>query len=641
MVLKQKLYSIALVSAAMVLMLVSIAGAEILVDNPNYCEHCAGQTIAYTFNVTNSGNLNITAPITVTTIKVGTTNFSSPCSGIASASDFINVTKVTPTISWSNLADIVYGTPLNSTQLDASASVPGTFVYTPPSGTVLEVGSNQQLATTFTPNDIANYTTATDSVSINVSNVTQATPTISWNPSEVHYGIPLSNDQLNASASDPVYRATLSGTFVYTPPSGTVLEVGSNQQLATTFTPNDIANYTTASTSVSIDVLNVTRETSTIAWNNLADITYGTPLDNTQLDASALNAVSGIKMLGTFVYTPSSGTVLEVGLNQQLTTTFTPNDIANYTTATDSVEINVTKVTPTFTWIPNPRADIVSGTVLGDYLDATATYNGQTVPGNFVYTNETGTIDTAQTVLSVGTHKLTATFAPTDTAAYTSGVIVQNSITVTPTVPSASLSISKSADPTTYDHVGQIITYTYKVTNNGNVAISAPITVTDDKFGTISLQSSGTLNPGSSIIGIATHKTINADINNIYVTNLAYAIGSFNNQPIVSPQTIALVRYEHPTNDRNGNGGSENGDYGSVVVPVVPVSSVLMMSGSPLYSSEPYGYSSEPYGTREAQKSDYNVHKAKAHLSKHKNKHKNHSKHHKTGKSLSIKVDKK
>src|ERR1035437_1726224 len=77
MVLKQKLYSIALVSAAMVLMLVSIAGAETLVDNPNHCEHCAGQTIAYTFNATNSGNLNITAPITVTTIKVGTMNLTS------------------------------------------------------------------------------------------------------------------------------------------------------------------------------------------------------------------------------------------------------------------------------------------------------------------------------------------------------------------------------------------------------------------------------------------------------------------------------------------------------------------------------------------------------------------------------------
>src|SRR5208283_484842 len=74
MIIKQKLYSIALVSAAMVLMLVSITGAETLVDNPNHCEHCVGQTIAYTFNVTNSGNLNITAPITVTTVKVGTMN---------------------------------------------------------------------------------------------------------------------------------------------------------------------------------------------------------------------------------------------------------------------------------------------------------------------------------------------------------------------------------------------------------------------------------------------------------------------------------------------------------------------------------------------------------------------------------------
>ena len=52
------------------------------------------------------------------------------------------IKRLTPTISWSNPADITYGTALSSTQLDASASVPGTFVYTPPSGTVLEVGSN-------------------------------------------------------------------------------------------------------------------------------------------------------------------------------------------------------------------------------------------------------------------------------------------------------------------------------------------------------------------------------------------------------------------------------------------------------------------------------------------------------------------
>ena len=52
-----------------------------------------------------------------------------------------------PEITWSSPADIVYGTPLNSTHLNASASdkisgatVHGTFVYTPPIGTVLNVG---------------------------------------------------------------------------------------------------------------------------------------------------------------------------------------------------------------------------------------------------------------------------------------------------------------------------------------------------------------------------------------------------------------------------------------------------------------------------------------------------------------------
>ena len=76
--------------------------------------------------------------------------------------------KQTPTITWSNPANITYGTALSNIQLDASASVPGTFVYTPPAGTVLSVGLHQKLNTTFTPNDIANYTTASAAGSINV-----------------------------------------------------------------------------------------------------------------------------------------------------------------------------------------------------------------------------------------------------------------------------------------------------------------------------------------------------------------------------------------------------------------------------------------------------------------------------------------
>jgi C1A family cysteine protease len=77
--------------------------------------------------------------------------------------------KYTPKITWSNPVNITYGTALNNAQLDAIASVPGTFVYTPSSGTVLNAGT-QTLTVSFTPTDTANYTTASASVLIKVTN---------------------------------------------------------------------------------------------------------------------------------------------------------------------------------------------------------------------------------------------------------------------------------------------------------------------------------------------------------------------------------------------------------------------------------------------------------------------------------------
>ena len=39
----------------------------------------------------------------------------------------------------------------------------------------------------------------------------------------------------------------------------------------------------------------------------------------------------------------------------------------------------------------------------------------------------------------------------------------------------------KAASPATYSAVGQIIGYTYMMTNSGNVRLAGPVTVTDDK----------------------------------------------------------------------------------------------------------------------------------------------------------------
>ena len=300
----------------------------------------------------------------------------------------------------------------------------------------------------------------------------------------------------------------------------------------------------------------IVKVTPTITWNNPDDIVYGTPLSNDQLDASASDPISRAILPGTYVYIPPLGKVLSVGQHQLLSVSFAPTDTVHYNSATGTAHINVIPIPP----VPNPA-----------------------------------------------------------------------------------LKITKKASPSSYDHVGQTITYTYTITNSGNVDIKGSINVTDDKVGTVSIQGSGILSPGSSVTGTATYKITDADINTGSVTNLAYATDSSNNQPIISPINIVIIHYKHPTNNINNNGGSNDG-FGPGPMMGGPMMGSPMMGGpgpmmggpgpmmsGPIYGNEPYGYGSELSGTTEVPNSDSNGHKTKAHLSKHK--HKNHSKHHKTKKN--------
>src|SRR5438105_1269379 len=214
---------------------------------------------------------------------------------------------------------MIYGTALSGTQLNATASVPGALGYTPAAGAVLNAGA-QTLSVTFTPTDALNYATVTQTVTLNV---VKATPVITWaTPADIVYGIALSTTQLNASAS-------VAGTFVYTPAAGAVLNAGAGQTLSVSFTPTDAANYTTATTTISINVL---KATPVITWATPADIVYGAALSTTQLNASA-------SVAGTFAYTPAAGAVLNAGSAQTHTVRATSTELANYTTATKTGSI--------------------------------------------------------------------------------------------------------------------------------------------------------------------------------------------------------------------------------------------------------------------------------------------------------------
>jgi hypothetical protein len=367
----------------------------------------------------------------------------------ATAAVTLVVNKATPEITWSSPSPIAYGTALSSTQLDASAGLPGTFTYSPAAGTILEVGS-QDLNVTFTPTDSTDHNSASGSVILIVNKVNS---TLAWsNPAAIAYGTALSSTQLNATASVP-------GTFIYSPVAGTVLAVGT-QTLNVTFTPTDLTDHTSASGSVT---LVVNKAAATITWSNPAAIAYGAALSSTQLNATA-------SVPGTFIYSPALGSVLGVG-SQTLLLNFTPTDSTNYNPATATATLVVSKTTPPLTWTTPPA--IAYGTALSSaQLNATAS-----VPGTFIYSPASGT------VLDAGSQTLSVTFTPSDSTDYS------------PATATVTLLVSKSTPSLTWATPSAISYATPLSSAQLNAAASVPGTfVYAPPAGTVLGTGSQTLN---------------------------------------------------------------------------------------------------------------------------------------------------
>jgi sugar lactone lactonase YvrE len=229
-------------------------------------------------------------------------------------------TAATPVLSWKTPAAIPYGTALSALQLDATANVPGTFVYSPAKGAVL-AGGTQTLSVTFTPTDTVDYTTATGTVQLTV---TPSKAKITWAaPSGIVYGTALSAKQLDATAN-------VAGTFAYSPALGTVLTAGT-QTLSVTFTPTNAADSSAATATVQ---LVVTPAAPKITWPSPLPIEYG------NLSSLQLNATANVP--GTFSYSPNASSYLPVG-TQILTATFTPTDTVDYRVATATQTIVIQK----------------------------------------------------------------------------------------------------------------------------------------------------------------------------------------------------------------------------------------------------------------------------------------------------------
>ncbi|MDB6018143.1 MAG: hypothetical protein JWR19_2632 [Pedosphaera sp.] len=322
---------------------------------------------------------------------------------VNSTNGTLTITRATPTITWANPADIVYGTALSGTQLNASSPVAGVFTYVPVSGTILNASNAQILSVSFVPTDTVNYSNASTTALVNVL---KASLTVTVNDTNRVYG-----------AANPTFTGTVSGvqnsdgiSANYTTPATATSPVGTYAITATLVDTNSkVGNYLV---NITDGVLTITAATPSITWTNPADIVYGTTLSGTEL-----NAVGSVP--GTLNYTPASGSILNAGI-QTLSVTLTPTD-TNYVNASTTVQVNVlasgsTNAVSTSANPALPGATVTFTSTLEAIAPGSGTptgsvqfkINGTAVGAPVVVTNGVAAFSTA--ALAHGLHNVTAEY---------------------------------------------------------------------------------------------------------------------------------------------------------------------------------------------------------------------------------------
>ncbi|NJC95722.1 MAG: hypothetical protein C3F07_03385 [Anaerolineales bacterium] len=180
---------------------------------------------------------------------------------------------------------------------------------------------------------------------------------------------------------------------------------------------------------------------------------------------------------------------------------------------------------------------------------------GINCPGLNTIGNLDGNLDLNEVLTCTATYNITQADLDagkvTNVATATVSGIVSNqvSITVTLSPQTKKLSLTKTANPTVYSQVGQVITYTYTIQNSGTTTLGpAQFTVKDNYFN-FTINCGGdqtTLAPSQTVSCSANYSITQADMNVASVTNNAVANGGGAEQ---SPAVSATISRSAPSSN--------------------------------------------------------------------------------------------
>ena len=338
--------------------------------------------------------------LTINSLTTGTHSITASYAGNASydvstssaLSQVVNQATSTATVAVNNSPATYNGSGQAATVTLSGTNTAGTLTVLT-GGQALQTNAGTYTVTaTFLPNN-TNYTTLTG---LSAGNFT-------LNPATSTATVAVNNSPATYNGSGQAATVTLSGTntigtlTILT--GGQALQTNANTYVVTaTFVPNN-TNYTTL-TGLSAGNFTINKGTTVLSWGNPSDITYGTALSGTQLNATA----GGVA--GAFVYTPASGTVLGAHNAQTLSVQFTPTDTNNYSTpALKTVSINVNPASLTITANAQSKS---YGTLLAlgtSAFTATGLTNGDSV------SSATLTSAGATNTAAVGSYAITVTNA--------------------------------------------------------------------------------------------------------------------------------------------------------------------------------------------------------------------------------------
>ncbi len=534
----------------------------------------AGVSITYTYTITNSGNVTVDGPLTVVDDKTTVDCSGAALSLLPTASTTCTSTYVTSQADVDNggVTNVASGSGLdpNGDPVTSPTATETVEAVQSPALTLAKAGlpvsfaaAGVSITYTYTITNSGNvtisgpFTVADDKTTVDCSGAALSlAPTASTTCTSTY--VTSQADVDNGGVTNVASGSGLdpNGDPVTSPTATETVEAVQGAALTLTKV-GDPVSFAAAGVSI----------TYTYTITNSGNVTVDGPLtvvdDKTTVDCSgaALSLLPTASTTCTSTYVTSQADVDNGGVtNVASGSGLDPNgDPVTSPTATETVEA-VQSPALTLAKAGLPVSFAAAGVSI-TYTYTITNSGNVTISGPFTVADDKTTVDCSGAALS-----LAPTASTTCTSTYvTSQADVDNggvtnvasgsgldpngdpvtSLTATETVEAvqgAALTLTKVGDPVSFAAAGVSITYTYTITNSGNVTISGPFTVVDDKTTVDCSGAAALVLPGGSTSCTSTYVTSQADVDNGGVTNVASGSGlDPNGDPVTSPTATETV----------------------------------------------------------------------------------------------------